>query len=120
MEAVVHLAALVGDPLCSRQPALAKEVNQDASLQLFGLSRRQGVQRFIFASTCSNYGRMTDPSVYHTEESALQPVSLYAETKVAVERALLTAAPTASPHSSTSCIRTRCSITSSSSPSRGT
>ena len=97
MDAVVHLAALVGDPLCSRQPALAKEVNQDASLQLVDLSRRRGIQRFIFASTCSNYGRMPDPSVSLTEESELQPVSLYAQTKVAVERALLAGSPSASP-----------------------
>jgi nucleoside-diphosphate-sugar epimerase len=89
MDAVVHLAAMVGDPVCSREPALAREVNQDASLQLFELCRRQGIQRFIFASTCSNYGRMADPSAYLTEESELRPVSLYAETKVAVERSLL-------------------------------
>jgi len=89
IEAVVHLAALVGDPACARQPALAREVNRDAAVQLFELSKRQGVGRFIFASTCSNYGRMADPAAYLTEESELRPVSLYAETKVAVERALL-------------------------------
>ncbi len=88
-EAVVHLAAIVGDPACSREPDLAREINLDASLQLFDLSRRQGVQRFVFASTCSNYGKMPDASTYMTEESALRPVSHYAEMKVAVERALL-------------------------------
>ncbi len=91
IDAVVHLAAIVGDPACTRQPELAKAVNLDASLQLFALSRAAEVQRLVFASTCSNYGRMTDPTAYLTEESALQPVSLYAETKVAVERALLAA-----------------------------
>ena len=45
--------------------------------------------RFVFASTCSNYGRMADPSTPVDEDSELRPVSLYAETKVAVERALL-------------------------------
>jgi len=89
IEAVVHLAAIVGDPACARQPALAREVNQDASLQLFELSRRQKLKRFIFASTCSNYGKMADPSQYVTEDSELRPVSLYAETKVTVEKALL-------------------------------
>ncbi len=92
IEAVVHLAAIVGDPACSRQPHLAREVNHDASQQLFELSRQQGVQRFIFASTCSNYGKMADGTHYLTEASELRPVSLYAETKVAVERALLGAA----------------------------
>lgn len=88
-DAVVHLAALVGDPLCSRQPELARAINQDASLQLFALSHEAGVQRFVFASTCSNYGRMTNPSTYVDEDSELRPVSLYAETKVAVERVVL-------------------------------
>ena len=92
MDAVVHLAALVGDPVCSRKPELAKAVNLEGALQLFDLSRQRGVQRFLFASTCSNYGRMADPTSYLTEESELRPVSLYAETKVAVEQALLSAA----------------------------
>jgi nucleoside-diphosphate-sugar epimerase len=64
-------------------------VNLDASLQLFQLSRREGAQRFIFASTCSNYGKMAEASRYATEESELCPKSLYAESKVAVEKALL-------------------------------
>jgi len=89
IDAVVHLAAIVGDPACARQPELAREVNLDASLQLFELSQRQGVSRFVFASTCSNYGRTSDPSRYVTEESELRPLSLYAETKAAVEKALL-------------------------------
>lgn len=89
VDAVVHLAAIVGDPACSRNPQLAKEVNEKASLQLFGLAEKAGVKRFIFASTCSNYGRMLDPTQPLTETSDLRPVSLYAETKVAVEQALL-------------------------------
>lgn len=97
MEAVVHLAAIVGDPACAREPALARAVNLEASLQLFGLSQRQGVQRFIFASTCSNYGKMSEASGYLTEDAALHPLSLYAETKVAVERALLAASGAAGP-----------------------
>jgi nucleoside-diphosphate-sugar epimerase len=88
-DAVVHLAAVVGDPACSRQPDLAREINLDASLALIEESRQAGVGRFIFASTCSNYGRMKDADRYVDEESELSPVSLYAETKVAVEKALL-------------------------------
>lgn len=97
IEGVVHMAAIVGDPACARQPDLAQAVNLEASLQLFELGRRAGVERFIFASTCSNYGKMTDPSAYVTEESELRPVSLYAQTKVAVERALLNGAPSQAP-----------------------
>ena len=89
VSAVVHLAAVVGDPACARQPEIARAVNLDASLKLIEESRRAGVHRFVFASTCSNYGKMKDPNSYVDEESELTPVSLYAETKVAVEKALL-------------------------------
>jgi nucleoside-diphosphate-sugar epimerase len=89
IDAVVHLAAIVGDPACARDPELARSVNLDASLSLIEESRRRGVQRFVFASTCSNYGRMKDANQLVDEESELSPVSLYAETKVAVEKFLL-------------------------------
>ena len=89
IEAVVHLAAVVGDPACGRQPDLARAVNLQASLGLIEESRHAGVGRFLFASTCSNYGKMKDADRYVDEESELSPVSLYAETKVAVENALL-------------------------------
>jgi nucleoside-diphosphate-sugar epimerase len=89
IEAVVHLAAVVGDPACSRQPDLARAVNLQGSLALIEESQQAGVSRFLFASTCSNYGKMKDATEYLDEESELSPVSLYAETKVAVEKALL-------------------------------
>jgi len=88
-EAVVHLAAIVGDPACARQPDTARDVNQVASLALLDAARRAGVARFLFASTCSNYGKMAESDGYVDESSDLRPVSLYAETKVAVERAML-------------------------------
>jgi nucleoside-diphosphate-sugar epimerase len=89
VQAVVHLAAIVGDPACARQPDVARAVNLEASLDLLAESRRRGVSRFVFASTCSNYGRMKDAEAYVDESSDLAPVSLYAETKVGVERAIL-------------------------------
>jgi nucleoside-diphosphate-sugar epimerase len=88
-DAVVHLAAVVGDPACARQPDLARAINLEASLTLIDESRKCGVKRFIFASTCSNYGKMKNSDVLVDEETELRPVSLYAETKVAVEEALL-------------------------------
>jgi nucleoside-diphosphate-sugar epimerase len=91
-DAVVHLAALVGDPACARQPELARATNLDASLALIDESQVAGVKRFLFASTCSNYGKMKDGTQYVDEESELSPVSLYAETKVEVELALLRSA----------------------------
>jgi nucleoside-diphosphate-sugar epimerase len=91
INAVVHLAAIVGDPACSRAPELARAVNLESSLALIEESRSAGVSRFVFASTCSNYGKMKESS-FVDEDSELQPVSLYAETKVAVEQALLASA----------------------------
>jgi nucleoside-diphosphate-sugar epimerase len=88
-DAVVHLAAIVGDPACSRQPDMARVVNLDSSLFLIEESKERGVQRFVFASTCSNYGRMRDADTFVNEETELRPVSLYAETKVSVEEELL-------------------------------
>ena len=89
VQAVVHLAAVVGDPACARQPDLARRINLEASLQLIEHSRKIGVRRFVFASTCSNYGRMAGSSEFVDEDSPLAPISVYAETKVAVERELL-------------------------------
>ena len=80
IDGVVHLAAIVGDPACAREPELAREVNQEAALEVYSLAQNSGVERFVFASTCSNYGRMSDPTQYLDEESELRPVSLYAET----------------------------------------
>jgi nucleoside-diphosphate-sugar epimerase len=88
-DAVVHLAAIVGDPACARDPRLSNDVNVGGSQALVEDARRLGVRRLVFASTCSNYGRMEDPTVPVTEEGVLAPVSLYAEQKVGIEQALL-------------------------------
>jgi nucleoside-diphosphate-sugar epimerase len=88
-DAVVHLAAVVGDPACARNPELSSEVNVKASEALVEDARRAGVGRIVFASTCSNYGRMEDPNVPIDETGELRPVSLYAEQKVLVEKLLL-------------------------------
>ena len=85
VDAVVHLAAIVGDPACSRDPELAREVNVEATRALLADAEEAGAARFVFASTCSNYGKMSDPEQYATEEWELRPVSLYAETKVEAE-----------------------------------
>jgi nucleoside-diphosphate-sugar epimerase len=85
VEAILHLAAIVGDPACSREPDAAREVNVEGTRGLLDDAQRAGVQRCVIASTCSNYGKMADNDVYATEEFDLRPVSLYAETKVAAE-----------------------------------
>jgi len=86
---VVHLAAIVGDPACAQDPDLSNAVNVDGARAVVDDARAAGVRRLVFASTCSNYGRMADPTVPIDEDGVLSPVSLYAEQKVAVERELL-------------------------------
>ncbi len=88
-EALVHLAAIVGDPACAQNPERSQAVNVDASRALFTDATQRGIERLIFASTCSNYGRMTDPTVALDETAPLAPVSLYASQKVEIERELL-------------------------------
>src|SRR5581483_7855712 len=88
-EGVVHLAAIVGDPACARDPQESDEVNVQATESLVADANAAGVERLVFASTCSNYGRMADPTVPITEAGELRPVSLYAEQKVGMERLIL-------------------------------
>jgi len=88
-EAVVHLAAIVGDPACALDPKVSDDVNVQATRALVADANALGVERLVFASTCSNYGRMTDPDVPITEEGELRPVSLYAEQKVGMEQLIL-------------------------------
>lgn len=89
IDCVAHLAAIVGDPACAQDAQLSKSTNVDGSKLLYDTANKSGVSKFVFASTCSNYGKMDDPDKFVTEESTLAPVSLYAETKVAVEQYLL-------------------------------
>src|SRR6185436_2870018 len=88
-DAVVHLAAIVGDPACAQDPEVSQEVNVEGSRAVVEDAKRLGVSQLVFASTCSNYGRMADPTVPIAEDGELAPVSLYAEQKVGIERALL-------------------------------
>lgn len=87
-DGVVHLASIVGDPACKAQPELATQTIWDGSRALFELCEGSGVNRFVFASTCSNYGKM-DGEAMLDERAPLQPVSLYAELKVRFEQYLL-------------------------------
>jgi len=86
---IAHLAAIVGDPACKKYPEEARAINLEGTKTLYKLADEAGVQKFVFASTCSNYGKMDDPNELVHENSTLAPVSLYAETKVDVEKYLL-------------------------------
>lgn len=85
---VVLLAGLVGDPVCSKYPELADEVNGRGCRGVLDACAGRGLDRFVFLSTCSNYG-LRDTDEPATEESELAPLSTYAEQKVAFERHLL-------------------------------
>ena len=87
-DAVVHLASIVGDPACRAQPEMAARTIWEGSKNLFELCERHDVQRFIFASTCSNYGKMESGAMLD-EDDPLRPVSLYAELKVRFEQYLM-------------------------------
>lgn len=95
MDHVVHLAAVVGDPACANEPERAREVNLAAGKMFFRKSQKRGLRRFVFASTCSNYGKMEGDAMVD-EHSPLEPVSLYAETKVEMERYLMRSRDTSS------------------------
>ena len=86
VDCVIHLAAIVGEPLCKKIPEAAKQINEIATKNLVNLCKSNNVKRFIFASTCSNYGsslKIVD------ESSPVKPLSLYSECKVNSEKYII-------------------------------
>jgi nucleoside-diphosphate-sugar epimerase len=90
-DSVALLAALVGDPVCKTYPELAQQVNADGAKRVVDSLDALGVERFVFTSTCSNYG-IHDNARLADEESVLNPQSLYARTKIDVEAHILSRA----------------------------
>ena len=84
---IMHLAAIVGYPACKKDPSLAREVNLKGTMSLAQCRDRE--QPVIFASTCSNYGAQSDGSC--TEETPLNPLTVYGTTKTEAEKCLLNA-----------------------------
>lgn len=84
--AVVHLAGIVGDPACAVDPELTRHVNIVSTRILKESAKAMGARSFIFASSCSVYGATLEQA---DETSQLNPVSLYAQTKIDSERELL-------------------------------
>lgn len=90
-DAVIHLAAIVGDPACQLDAEETITINYLATKTLTEVCKYSQVNRLIFASTCSVYGASESPDTPITEESSLNPVSLYAEMKIKSEMAILEA-----------------------------
>jgi nucleoside-diphosphate-sugar epimerase len=79
-DVVIHLAAIVGERACDKNPD-AHDINVQGTKVLYQVAVNRGVGTFIFASTCSNYG----VNEQATEEAQLNPLGLYAKTKVETE-----------------------------------
>ena len=81
---IVNLAAIVGEPASKKLPEETIRTNVDATKKLIQLAIEKKAAKFVFVSTCSNYGLVPEGEMA-TEESELHPLSLYAETKVQIE-----------------------------------
>ncbi len=85
-EAIIHLAGLSNDPLGDYRPTLTEDINEKGSIDLARVAKDVGVTRFLFASSCSNYGAAGDN--FLTEKAPFNPVTPYGVSKVNVEGAL--------------------------------
>ncbi len=86
-DAIIHLAALSNDPLGDLNAECTYAINLQATIRLAQAAKAAGVERFIFASSCSIYGA-SGPEDVVTEESPLRPLTPYAESEVRAETAL--------------------------------
>ncbi|MDE2261220.1 MAG: NAD(P)-dependent oxidoreductase [Gammaproteobacteria bacterium] len=84
LDAVLHLAGISNDPLGDLQPAATYAINHEASVRLARLAKEAGVPRYVFSSSCSNYGAAGD--AFLNESAGFNPVTPYAQSKVWVER----------------------------------
>lgn len=86
IDAVVHLAALSNDPLGKLRPGLTQQINHEGTLHVAKCAKKAGTERFVFASSCSNYGQAGSDMI--DEMGQLNPVTDYGKSKVLAERDL--------------------------------
>jgi nucleoside-diphosphate-sugar epimerase len=89
MDVVIHLAELVGDPACSHDGLLTHETNLFATSLVAQICKYLMINKLVYASSCSVYGAIKNEDELLTEESHLNPVSLYAQTKIEAEKVLM-------------------------------
>lgn len=85
---MIHLAAIVGDPACAEDGENASQINYAATRMMAEIAAGHGIERFVYASTCSVYGAADS---LMTENSETNPISHYAQTKLRSEQVLLQA-----------------------------
>lgn len=86
IDCVMHLAAISNDPMGDLNPQITYDINRDGSIRLAELSKKAGVPRFLFSSSCSIYGKSDKP--YMTEEDPTVPLTAYAISKIETENAV--------------------------------
>ena len=88
VDAVVHMAGIVGEAACNVAPGMAWSINHDAIDHVLAAAQDTGAARLVFVSTCSNYG-VAEPNAAVDEDAPLNPLSEYARAKVDAERKVL-------------------------------
>ncbi len=86
-DVIAHLAGLSNDPLGNLNPPVTDDINADAAIHLAKMAKRAGIPKFIFSSTCSNYGAAGDDFI--DESAAFNPVTPYGRSKVKAEQLLI-------------------------------
>lgn len=85
-DAIIHLAALSNDPIGQLEPELTLSINYRATMRLARGAKEAGVKRFLYASSCSLYGKSGEDVM--TEDSPTDPLTAYAKSKVLCEQEL--------------------------------
>lgn len=88
IDAAILLAGLVGDPITKKYPQLSEEINDIGNKSIIDAIANSGIKKLIYISTCSNYGLIPDDTQAN-EEYILNPISLYAKSKVNIEKYIL-------------------------------